>query len=160
MIRHCIVHHINQEIFFLKACLLWTKAFLKPKQMYCSHFSMLQMCNNCKYFVTGYRRQRCRLRRQLVYVKWANKNWSSVNFVTIFCDLYKFKLWGICNNFNQFTHLSSAPGPSNDIIKKWPSHNYNVYVFKKNQSMFDRFNAGTPPDFKQTHFYTKIYFKM
>ena len=25
--------------------------------MYCSHFSMLQMCNDCKYFVTGYCRR-------------------------------------------------------------------------------------------------------
>ena len=38
-------------------------------------------------------------------------------FVTIFGDLYKIKLWGICNNFNQFAHLSSASGPSNDVIK-------------------------------------------
>ena len=33
---------------------------------------------------------------------------SRVNFVTIFGDLYQNKLWGICNNLNQFTHLSSA----------------------------------------------------
>ena len=45
------------------------------------------------------------------------KKWSRVNFVTIFHDLYKIKLWGICNNFNQFAHLSSASGPSNDVIK-------------------------------------------
>ena len=45
------------------------------------------------------------------------KKWSRVNFVTIFGDLYKIKLWGICNNFNQFAHLSSASGPSNDVIK-------------------------------------------
>ena len=32
--------------------------------MYCSYFSMLQMCNDCKYFVTGYCRQCSRLRRQ------------------------------------------------------------------------------------------------
>ena len=47
----------------------------------------------------------------LVYVEWAKK-WSRVNFVTIFGDLYKIKLWGICNNFNQFAHLSSASGPN------------------------------------------------
>ena len=45
------------------------------------------------------------------------KKWSRVNFVTIFGDLYKIKLWGISNNFNQFAHLSSASGPSNDVIK-------------------------------------------
>ena len=45
------------------------------------------------------------------------KKWSRVNFVTIFGDLYKIKLWGICNNFNKFAHLSSASGPSNDVIK-------------------------------------------
>ena len=62
---------------------------------------------------------------------------------------------GICNNFNQFTHLSSAFGLSNVSSKRRPSHNYNVYVFKRNQSMFgkinvlNRFNAGTAPDFKQ-----------
>ena len=45
------------------------------------------------------------------------KNWSRVNFVTIFGDLYQIKLWGIGNNFNQFAHLSFASGPSNDVIK-------------------------------------------
>ena len=45
------------------------------------------------------------------------KKWSRVNFVTIFGDLYKIKLFGICNIFNQFAHLSSASGPSNDVIK-------------------------------------------
>ena len=49
----------------------------------------------------------------IVYVEWA----SRVNFVTIFGDLYQNKLWVICNNFNQFAHLSSASGPSNDVIK-------------------------------------------
>ena len=49
----------------------------------------------------------------LVYVEWA----SRVNFVTIFGDLYQNKLWVICNNLNQFAHLSSASGPSNDVIK-------------------------------------------
>ena len=48
-----------------------------------------------------------------VYVEWA----SRVNFVTIFGDLYQNKLWVICNNLNQFAHLSSASGPSNDVIK-------------------------------------------
>ena len=47
-----------------------------------------------------------------VYVEWA----SRVNFVTIFGDLYQNKLWVICNNLNQFAHLSSASGPSNDVI--------------------------------------------
>ena len=46
------------------------------------------------------------------YVKWE----SRVIFVTIFDDLYQNKLWGICNNLNQFTHLSSASGPES----KWP----------------------------------------
>ena len=52
----------------------------------------------------------------IVYVEWAKK-WSCVNFVTIFGDLYNIKLWGIWNNFNQFAHMSSASGPSNDVIK-------------------------------------------
>ena len=41
------------------------------------------------------------------------------NFVTIFGDLIKLELnFGVyCNNFNQFTHLSSSSGPSNDVIK-------------------------------------------
>ena len=37
--------------------------------------------------------------------------------MTIFGDLYQNKLWVICNNLNQFAHLSSASGPSNDVIK-------------------------------------------
>ena len=49
----------------------------------------------------------------IVYVEWA----SRVNFVTIFGDLYQNNLWVICNNLNQFAHLSSASGPSNDVIK-------------------------------------------
>ena len=49
----------------------------------------------------------------VVYVEWA----SRVNFVTIFGDLYQNKLLVICNNLNQFAHLSSASGPSNDVIK-------------------------------------------
>ena len=49
----------------------------------------------------------------IVYVEWE----SRVNFVTIFVDQYQNKLWGICNNLNQFTHLSSASGPNDDVIK-------------------------------------------
>ena len=49
----------------------------------------------------------------IVYVEWG----SRVNFVTSFGDLYQNKLWGICNNLNQFTHLSSASGPNDDVIK-------------------------------------------
>ena len=49
----------------------------------------------------------------IVYVEWA----SRVNFVTIFGDLYQNRLWVICNNSNQFANLSSASGPSNDVIK-------------------------------------------
>ena len=49
----------------------------------------------------------------VVYVEWA----SRVNFVTIFGDLYQTKLWVICNNLNQFAHLSSASGSSNGVIK-------------------------------------------
>ena len=37
--------------------------------------------------------------------------------MTIFGDLYQNKLSVICNNLNQFAPLSSAPGPSNDVIK-------------------------------------------
>ena len=51
--------------------------------------------------------------RIIVYVEWS----SRVNFVTIFGDLYQNELWVICNNLNQFAHLSSASGPSNDVIK-------------------------------------------
>ena len=49
----------------------------------------------------------------IVYVEWEYR----VNFVTIFGDLYQNKLWGICNNLNQFTHLSSASGPNDDVFK-------------------------------------------
>ena len=70
-------------------------------------FAKVSLCLqiNCKHHLSV-----------LVYVEWAKK-WSRVNFVTILGDLYKIKLWGICNNFNQFAHLSSASGPSNDVIK-------------------------------------------
>ena len=53
------------------------------------------------------------IKNLLVYAEWA----SRVNFVTIFGDLYQNKVWVICNNLNQFAHLSSASGPSNDVIK-------------------------------------------
>ena len=48
-----------------------------------------------------------------VYVEWE----SRVNFLTIFGDLYQNKLWAICYNLNQFTLLSSASGPNDDVIK-------------------------------------------
>ena len=64
------------------------------------------------------------------------KQLSRVNFVTIFGDLYEIKLWGICNNFNQFAILNSASDPRNDVIKMAAiAKTYNVNVFKKNQSM-------------------------
>ena len=53
------------------------------------------------------------IKKAIVYVEWAFR----VNFATIFGDLYQNKLWVICNNLNQFAHLSSASGPSNDVIK-------------------------------------------
>ena len=47
-----------------------------------------------------------------------NVEWESrVNFVTIIVDLYQNKLWVICNNLNQFTHLSTASGPNDDVNK-------------------------------------------
>ena len=49
----------------------------------------------------------------IVYVEWE----SRVNFLTIFGDLYQNNLWGICNNLNQFIHLSSASGLNDDVIK-------------------------------------------
>ena len=49
----------------------------------------------------------------IVYVEWEYR----VHFVTIFGDLYQNKLWGICNNLNQFTNLSHASGPNDDVIK-------------------------------------------
>ena len=64
----------------------------------------------CAYWQTH---QSLRCWRELVYVEWA----SRVKFVTIFGDLYQNKLWVIYNNLNQFAHLSSASGPSNDVIK-------------------------------------------
>ena len=49
----------------------------------------------------------------IVYVEWDYR----VNFVKILGDLHQNTLWGICNNLNQFTHLSSASGPNDYIIK-------------------------------------------
>ena len=49
----------------------------------------------------------------IAHVEWEYR----VNFVTIFSEQYQNKLWGICNNLNQFTHLSSASGPNDDVIK-------------------------------------------
>ena len=49
----------------------------------------------------------------IVYVEWE----SHVDFVTIFGELYQNKLLDICNNLNQFTHLSSVSGPNDDVIK-------------------------------------------
>ena len=34
-----------------------------------------------------------------------------------FGNQYQIKILGIYNNFNQFTHLSSASGSSNNVIK-------------------------------------------
>ena len=62
----------------------------------------------------------------IVYVEWA----SRVNFMTIFGDLYQNKLWVICNNLNQFAHLSSASGPSNDVIKM-AAIVLLMYIYKK-----------------------------
>ena len=49
----------------------------------------------------------------IIFVEWE----SRVNFVAIFGDLYQNKLWGIFYNLNQFTHLGSASGPNDDVIK-------------------------------------------
>ena len=40
-----------------------------------------------------------------------------VTFCDDFGDLYQNKRWVICNNLNQFAHLSFASGPSTDVIK-------------------------------------------
>ena len=64
------------------------------------------------------------------------QKWPRVNFVTIFGDLYKIKLWDICNNFNQFTYLRFASGPSNEVIKMAAIAQFKfAYVFERNQSM-------------------------
>ena len=52
----------------------------------------------------------------VVYVEWG-KIWSSLNFMTLFGDLYQINRCGISNNFNQFTHLRSASEINNDVIK-------------------------------------------
>ena len=77
-------------------------------------FSSLPL-NHSRRVVVSYKRTYMHevLVNCLVYVEWA----SRVNFVTIFGDLYQNKLWVICNNLNQFAHLSSASGQSNDVIK-------------------------------------------
>ena len=74
-------------------------------------------------------------------------------------DLDKIKRWGICNNFNQFIHLSSASS------KLRPSLNYDAYVFKKKSKyvgkrnvFVNRFNASTAPDFKQKQYLHRILF--
>ena len=46
-----------------------------------------------------------------------DKIWPRVNFVTIFSELYQIKLWGISNDFIQFTHLRSPSGVNSDVIK-------------------------------------------
>ena len=54
-----------------------------------------------------------------------------MNFVTIFTDLYQNKHWGIGINLNQFSHLSSASGPNNDVIKTIAIVLLiNMYIFK------------------------------
>ena len=67
------------------------------------------------------------MQMQVVYVEWA----SRVNFVTIFGDLYQNRLWVICNNLNQFAHLSSTSGPSNDVIKMALMHIYKTSYLKQ-----------------------------
>ena len=49
----------------------------------------------------------------IVYVEWE----SRVNFMTMFGNLYHNKPLDICNNLNQFIHLSSASGMNDDVIK-------------------------------------------
>ena len=39
-----------------------------------------------------------------------------VNFVTNFGDPFQNKLWGICNDLNRVTYLSSASVPNDDGI--------------------------------------------
>ena len=48
----------------------------------------------------------------IVYVEWE----SRVNFVMILVTYIK-NMSDIFNNLNQFTHLSSASGPNDDVIK-------------------------------------------
>ena len=49
----------------------------------------------------------------VVYAEWE----SRINFVTFLVTIHPNKLWGICNNLNKFTHLSSASRPNDDVIK-------------------------------------------
>ena len=45
-------------------------------------------------------------------------NWSHVNFVTIFAEIYQIKLYGLSNNLTRLpTHLRSASGVNSDVIK-------------------------------------------
>ena len=63
-----------------------------------------------------------------------DKIWARVNFVTIFGELYQIKLWGISNDFIQFTYLRSASGVDSDVIKMAVTalliRIFIVYVFK------------------------------
>ena len=81
-------------------------------QCKCFLMSTQPMVTQCKCFFNEYSTYGHSV-QVLVYVEWA----SRVNFVTIFVDLYQNKLWVICNNLNQFAHLSSVSGQSNDVIK-------------------------------------------
>ena len=56
------------------------------------------------------------MRHIVAYVE-KDKIWPRANFVTIFGELYQIKLWGINNDFIQFTHLRSASGVHRDVIK-------------------------------------------
>ena len=91
------------------------------------------------------------------------QRWSHVNFVPIIGNLYKIKLRGICNNFNQFALLSSVSGLSNDVIKMAAIaqllcvciQEKSKYVGKINVFV-NRFNASTAPDFKQKQYLHRI----
>ena len=92
-------------------------------------FNFIQVAKNRHEIYTG--PSFWPIRHRLVYVEWA----SRVNFVTIFGDLYQNKRWVIYNNLNQFAHLSSASGPSNDVIKMAAivllMHTYKTSYFKQ-----------------------------
>ena len=94
-------------------------------------------------------------------------NWSRVNFVTIFGDLYRIKLWGICNNFNQFAHLSSASGPSNDVNQNGGQRTIIMRMYlEKNKVCWQKtvLLIYLMPVLLQTlnrnHIYTEFYFEM
>ena len=79
--------------------------------------------------------------------------------MTLFGDLYKVKVWGICNNFNQFTHLSSTSGPSNDVIKMATIERlWCVCIEEKSKNVgkinvfFNILNASTASDFTQKQY--------